>query len=66
MSDAPSRDAIMEILAQTEGVGLLFIILNEEHGLSLRQAISIIPNSDDLLAKIVTALGTSSKQEIVL
>jgi alpha-L-rhamnosidase len=61
MSDAAARNAILEIVGQMEGMGLLFAILNNEKSLTLRQALGVVPNSDALLAKILAAFAGIGK-----
>lgn len=62
MSDNAARDAIMKTLAeQTEGAGFLIMLLNNEPSLTLCQVLGMMPNSDDLLAKITNALADLGK-----
>lgn len=55
--DPAAREALLGTLAQFEGMGLAFALLENERHLTLRQLLGMAPNTDQISALLADALG---------
>ena len=57
MGDAAAREAVWEVLGRSEANVFLKAVLSNEHNMPLRQALGMLPNSDEALKMIEDALA---------